>query len=36
MTDPPENQECTWNQHPHPPFEDFKPLDVTPGPRCPS
>ncbi len=34
-TDPPENQECSWTQHPHPPFEDFEPVDVTPGPDCP-
>ena len=36
ITDPPENQECSWNQHSHPKFEKFKPLDVTPGPSCPS
>lgn len=34
-TDPPQNQECSWTQHPHPPFEDFTPLDVTPDPTCP-
>jgi hypothetical protein len=34
-TTPPENQECKWIQHPHPPFEDFEPIDVTPGPTCP-
>jgi hypothetical protein len=34
-TDPPENQECKWTQHPHPPFEDFEPVDVTPDPSCP-
>ena len=34
-TDPPENQECKWTQAPHPPFEDFEPVDVTPGPTCP-
>lgn len=34
-TDPPENQECKWTQHPHPPFEDFVAVDVTPGPSCP-
>ena len=33
-TDPPENQECKWTQHPHPKFGKFKPLDVTPGPGC--
>lgn len=32
---PPENQECSWNQHPHPAFEDFEPVDITPGPVCP-
>jgi Pectinesterase len=34
-TDPPENQECSWAQHPHPAFKDYEPLDVTPGPDCP-
>ncbi len=34
-TDPPENQECSWTQNAHPPFKDFEPLDVTPGPDCP-
>ena len=31
---PPENQECAWTEHAHPPFENFKPLTVTPGPTC--
>jgi len=31
---PPENQECSWTKHDHPPFEKFKPLTVTPGPTC--
>ena len=33
-TDPPENQECQWTQHPHPPFEDFVAVDVKPDPTC--
>jgi len=33
-TDPPENQECEWNQHSHPKFKKFKPLDIKPGPTC--
>ena len=33
-TNPPENQECSWVKHEHPPFEDFVPLAVTPGPTC--
>lgn len=34
-TDPPENQQCSWAEHSHPPFKDFEPLVVTPGPNCP-
>ncbi len=34
-TNPAEDQECSWTQHPHPMFEDYKPIDVTPGPTCP-
>jgi hypothetical protein len=34
LTNPPEKQECSWTKHPHPPFEDFKPLEV-PGVSCP-
>ena len=34
-TDPPENQQCSWDEHAHPPFEDFEAIDVTPGPVCP-
>ena len=35
-TNPPEDQECSWNQHPHPPFKNFEPVDITPGPaNCP-
>ena len=30
-----ENQQCSWDEHAHPPFEDFEPLEVTPGPDCP-
>ena len=26
---PAENQECSWNRHSHPPFEDFEPLTVS-------
>ena len=33
-TSPPENQECSWVKHDQPPFEDFTPLNVTPGPSC--
>jgi hypothetical protein len=33
-TNPPENQECSWARHDHPPFEGFEPLTVTPGPSC--
>lgn len=33
--DPPENQECFWNRHSHPPYKDYEPLDVVPGPTCP-
>ncbi len=34
-SNPAENQECKWNQHPHPPFKDYEPVDITPGPDCP-
>ncbi|MCB0876388.1 MAG: hypothetical protein R2718_10880 [Solirubrobacterales bacterium] len=34
-TDPPENQECSWTQHPHPAFKNYEPVDITPGPDCP-
>lgn len=33
-SDPPENQECSWTKHPHPPFKGYKPLNV-PGAQCP-
>ncbi len=33
-TNPPENQECSWVKHDHPPFENYVPLTVTPGPSC--
>lgn len=33
--DPPQNQQCAWTPHAHPPFMGFKPLAVTPGPNCP-
>ena len=32
--DPPENQQCFWNEHSHPKFKKFEPLNVTPGPDC--
>ena len=28
-TSRPDNQECSWNRHSHPPFEDFEPLTVS-------
>jgi hypothetical protein len=31
----PETQECSWNKHSHPPFKDFEPVSITPGPDCP-
>jgi hypothetical protein len=34
LTTPPEKQECAWTKHPHPPFEDFQPLEVG-GVTCP-
>jgi hypothetical protein len=34
LTNPPEKQECQWTKHPHPPFEDFQPLDIG-GVTCP-
>jgi hypothetical protein len=34
LTNPPERQECTWTKHPHPPFEDFQPLEIE-GVTCP-
>ena len=34
-SNPPENQECKWSKHPHPPFKDYEPVDITPGPDCP-
>jgi hypothetical protein len=34
ITDPPEKQECSWTKHPHPPFEDFQPLEIG-GVTCP-
>ena len=35
LTDPPENQQCSWTETPHPPFEDYEPYMVEPGPSCP-
>jgi hypothetical protein len=34
LSDPPETQECSWTEHPHPAFEDFVPLEVE-GVTCP-
>jgi hypothetical protein len=34
LTNPPERQECSWTKHPHPPFEDFQPLEIE-GVMCP-
>ena len=34
ITDPPENQECSWTKHSHPSFKSYKPLNITPGPDC--
>jgi hypothetical protein len=34
LTNPPERQECSWSKHPHPPFEDFQPLEIG-GVTCP-
>ncbi len=31
---PPANMQCSWTEHAHPPFEDFEPREVTPGPDC--
>lgn len=31
---PPSNQECSWTETPHPPFEKYKPAEV-PGAVCP-
>jgi hypothetical protein len=33
-SNPFETQQCSWTEHPHPAFEDFKPYQVTPGPDC--
>ena len=33
-SDPPETQECSWTQHPHPKFGKFKAVDVKPDPDC--
>jgi hypothetical protein len=32
--DPPSKMECSWTKHPHPPFKNYKPLNV-PGAQCP-
>ncbi len=34
LATPPENQQCSWTEHPHPPFEDYEPYMVEPGPDC--
>jgi hypothetical protein len=30
----PEDMECDWTKHPHPPFKGYKPVNITPGPTC--
>jgi hypothetical protein len=35
LSTPPENQQCSWTETPHPGFKDFEPSVVTPGPVCP-
>ncbi len=32
---PPETQECSWTQHSHPAYRNYKSLTITPGPTCP-
>jgi hypothetical protein len=32
---PPQNMQCSWTEHAHPAFQDFEPVEVTPGPTCP-
>ena len=34
LTNPPEKQQCSWTQHPHPPFKDWEPLEIG-GVTCP-
>jgi hypothetical protein len=31
---PPENMQCSWDETPHPAFEDYEPFMVEPGPDC--
>jgi hypothetical protein len=33
LATPPENQQCSWTEHPHPKFKKYKPVMVTPGPQ---
>jgi hypothetical protein len=33
-SNPFETQQCSWTEHPHPPFEGFKPYELSPGPTC--
>jgi hypothetical protein len=33
-TTPPENQQCSWTEHPHPPYKNYQPSMVEPGPNC--
>jgi hypothetical protein len=35
LSDPPETQQCSWTEHAHPPFKDYEPFMVEPGPTCP-
>ena len=32
---PPEKQQCSWAVHSHPAYQDFQPVEITPGPTCP-
>ena len=34
ISDPPETQQCSWTEAPHPKFKKFKPFTVKPGPVC--
>jgi hypothetical protein len=32
---PPEKQQCSWAIHSHPAYQDYQPVEITPGPTCP-
>jgi hypothetical protein len=34
LSDPPATQQCSWTEHPHPQFKEFKALEI-PGVSCP-